>query len=99
MCNREAPSVEEATQRWAGKVGFVGVAWQGSEAAMQKFIDKHGLTFPQINDDMATVYGHFDVPAQPAWVFIDASGAASQVLGAMEPSDLDAALTGIAPQE
>lgn len=64
---------------------------------MQKFIDKHGLSFPQINDDPATVFGHFDVPAQPAWVFIDASGTGSQVLGAIEDSQLDSMLTGIAP--
>ena len=64
---------------------------------MQKFIDKYGLTSQQINDDPATVFAHFDVPAQPAWVFIDASGASSQVLGAVEDSQLDSILTTIAP--
>lgn len=62
---------------------------------MQKFIDKHGLTFPQISDDPATVFRHFDVPAQPAWVFIDASGTGSQALGALEDSQLDAMLSTI----
>lgn len=95
MCNAEAPSVEEATRRWAGKVTIIGVAWQGSEAAMQKFIDKHGLTFPQVNDDSATVFAHFDVPGQPAWVFIDAAGKGSQVLGALEEAQLDDILASI----
>ncbi len=78
---------------------FVGVAWQGSEAAMQQFIDKYGLTFPQVDDDSAVVFAHFDVPAQPAWVFVDAAGTAGQVLGALEDAQLDEILATIAPQE
>lgn len=73
------------------------MAWQGNDASMQKFMDMHGLTFAQVNDDPAMVFGHFDVPAQPAWVFIDASGTGSQVLGAIGDSELDSILTTIAP--
>jgi peroxiredoxin len=91
-CNHEAPSVEAASQRWAGKVQFVGVAWYGDDASFQEFIDRHGLTFPQISDDAGDVYARFDVPAQPAIAIIDAQGEVQVSLGAVDDSTLDAAL-------
>ena len=62
---------------------------------MQKFVTKYGLSFPQVNDGTSDVYAHFEVPAQPAWVFVDPAGQTSQVLGALEESQLDQILAGI----
>jgi peroxiredoxin len=50
------------------------VAWNGSTGEMQDFVSRHGLTFPQIADMDGSVFSHFDVPVQPAWVFIDGAG-------------------------
>jgi hypothetical protein len=94
-CNHEAPSVEAASKRWAGKAQFVGVAWYGDDVSFQGFIDKHGLTFPQISDDPGDVFARFDVPYQPAMAIIDAAGAVDVSLGAVEPSTLDAALEAL----
>ena len=41
---------------------------------MKDFVARHGLNFPQINDADASVFAHFEVPVQPAWVFIDKAG-------------------------
>lgn len=71
---------------------FVGVAWYGDDASFQGFIDKHGLTFPQISDDAGEVYARFDVPVQPAMAIIDAEGVVQVSLGAVDDSTLDAAL-------
>ena len=94
-CNREAPSVEAASQKWNGKVTFVGVAWTGTEAAFQGFIDKHSLTFPQISDNTAGVFNRFEVPAQPALVIVSANGTVQRILGAVEESVLDGILAGL----
>ena len=51
MCNREAPSVEEAAEKFGDSTNFIGVAWTGNDSDFQGFIDEHGLTFPQISDD------------------------------------------------
>ena len=59
---------------------------------MQAFIDKYSLTFPNMNDSTGELFNHFGVPAQPAWVFVSPSGAATTYLGAMDESLLDAAL-------
>jgi peroxiredoxin len=92
-CNHEAPSVEAASQRWAGKVQFIGVAWYGDDASFQAFVDKYQLSFPQINDNPGDVFARFGVPYQPAMVIIDPSGKVNVSLGAVEESTLDAALT------
>lgn len=72
---------------------FVGVAWYGDDASFQGFVDKHGLTFPQISDDPGDVFARFGVPQQPAMALIDAAGAVQVSLGAVEEATLDAALT------
>jgi peroxiredoxin len=79
--------------RWAGKVTFVGVAWTGNDDSFQGFIDKHGLTFPQVSDGDGIVYSRFGVPSQPALVIIDASGEVQQLFGAVDDALLDDILT------
>jgi peroxiredoxin len=96
VCKSEAPSVEAAAQKFSGSVNVVGVAWQGSDESMQGFIDNFGLSFPQVNDDPAVVFDRFEVPGQPAWVFISRDGSIQQLLGAASESKLDELLSGIA---
>lgn len=72
---------------------FVGVAWFGDDAAFQGFIDKHGLTFPQISDDDGEVFSRYGVPGQPALVIIDAAGGTQQLFGAVDEALLNDLLT------
>ena len=92
MCNREAPSVEEAKQRWAGEVEFVGVAWSGSDDEYRDFIDRHGLTFPQLDDSSTEVFRRFGVPTQPATAIVLPDGEVQTILGAASESVLDGIL-------
>jgi len=71
----------------------VGVAWFGSDDAFEGFVDKHGLTFPQVSDDPGDVFARFDVPSQPALVIIDAAGNVQQLFGAVDADLLDDILT------
>ena len=89
MCNREAPSVEAAAEKYAGDVNFVGVAWTGSDDDFQGFIDRYELTFPQISDDPGEVFARFDVAYQPAVVVVKADGSTESIAGAVEPERLD----------
>ena len=89
MCNREAPSVEEAAQRFETSATFVGVAWTGNDASYQAFIDKHGLTFPQISDDRGDVFDRFGVSYQPAFVIVNTDGSTELVAGAVDAELLD----------
>jgi peroxiredoxin len=95
VCNREAASVEAAAQEWAGRISFVGVAWTGDDADFQAFIDKHGLTFPQISDDAAEVFTRFDVASQPALVMVGSNGSIQQLFGAVEEGTLRSILDDV----
>ena len=75
--------------RWAGQVQFVGVAWFGDDDSFQDFIDRHGLTFPQVSDDAGAVFARFEVPAQPAFVLIGPDGSEQQLFGALDEALLD----------
>lgn len=92
----EAPSVEAVHQTFKDSVKVVGVAWSGDEGSYSAFIDRHSLTFPSIDDTGALVYGRYNVPYQPAWVFISRSGEARTVRGALDETSLTATLEGLA---
>ena len=68
---------------------FIGIAWTGTDESFQGFIDKHGLTFPQVSDDRGDVFARFEVPGQPAFVLIEADGTVQQILGAVDSELLD----------
>lgn len=70
-------------------MNFVGVAWTGSEESFQGFVDKHGLTFPQISDDPGEVFARFDVVFQPAMVIVKTDGSIETIAGAVDGPLLD----------
>ena len=55
-------------------VGVYGVAWSGDDGSYRGFIDRHGLTFPVLDDTSADVFRRYGVASQPAWVFVDRAG-------------------------
>jgi peroxiredoxin len=65
------------------------VAWTGSQGEYQEFIDRHGLTFPQISDDQADVFGRFGIPAQPAIAIVSPDGEVETLFGAADEALLD----------
>jgi peroxiredoxin len=67
----------------------VGVAWTGDDDKFQGFIDKHGLTFPQISDDPGIVYNRFGVAYQPAMAIVKTDGSVESVAGAVNGDLLD----------
>lgn len=71
----------------------VGIAWNGNEASFQKFVDKHGITFANAEDLDDTLYAHFGVPGQPAWVFVDSKGNAKRAIGVVPEATLNKVLS------
>ena len=67
----------------------MGVAWTGSDAEFQEFIDRHRLTFPQISDDAADVYRRFGIAAQPALAIIRPDGEVETLFGAADEELVD----------
>lgn len=83
-CNREASSIEAAAQEFGDDVNFVGVAWTGSEAEFQEFVDDHELSFPQVSDDPGVIFERFGVAYQPALVIVGTDGSTELVAGSID---------------
>jgi hypothetical protein len=63
----------------------IGVAWQGNQTEIDEFVQRHGLTFPNVLDADGSIFAGFGVASQPAWVFQDESGSREVVSGALSP--------------
>lgn len=59
-------------------------------------MDKHQLSFAQVNDAGGELFAKFGVSLQPAWAFVDADGATRVEFGAMDDATLDATLESLA---
>jgi len=69
------------------------VAWSSSEDEFQQFVDRYGLTFPQINDEAADVFSRFEVPTQPAFAIIYPDGEVQTLFGSADEALLDSLIT------
>ena len=78
FCNQEAPSVS-AVAAANPAVAFVGISTRSDVADMKGFVAKYGLNFPTINDADGTIWAKFNVPWQPAYVFLRPDGTSSFV--------------------
>jgi hypothetical protein len=74
----------------------VGVAWNGSESAMNDFVAQYGISFPTVVDQEGAVFARFGVPYQPAWTFISRDGTFDTSLGALSDTELADRLSALA---
>ena len=85
----EAPAVTAVHEQYGDRVTFVGVAGRDDAAAMDPFIEEHGLGgFDHVFDEDLELWVAFGVNTQPAFVFIDADGNADVVIGTMGPAGI-----------
>ena len=73
-CKDEAPLLEEASKRWAGKVAFVGIDVKDFRGDARKFLDRYGVTYPNVYDGKGSTIGRYGVTGYPETYFIDADG-------------------------
>ncbi|WP_409365972.1 protein disulfide oxidoreductase [Mycolicibacterium canariasense] len=78
FCNQEAPNVSRVAAANPG-VTFVGVAARSDVAAMQGFVSKYNLGFTNLNDADGSIWARFNVPWQPAYLFVKRDGTSSFV--------------------
>ncbi len=78
FCNQEAPSVAAVSAANPG-VTFAGIATRADNDALQSFVSKYGLNFTNINDADGSIWAKFNVPWQPAYVFLRPDGSSTFV--------------------
>ena len=78
FCNAEAPSVS-AVAAAHPDVSFVGVAARSDVGAMQDFVSKYHLGFPNLHAADGSIWARDQVPWQPAYVFYRPDGSSTFV--------------------
>jgi thiol-disulfide isomerase/thioredoxin len=78
FCNAEASGLSQVAAA-NPKVTFVGIAARSDVAAMQDFVSKYSLNFPNLNDADGSIWARYNVPWQPAYVFYRADGSSTFV--------------------
>ena len=97
FCNAEAPSVSSVAAA-NPKVTFVGIAARSDVAAMQAFVSKYNLNFTNLNDADGSIWARYNVPWQPAYVFLSADGSSTFVnnpTAAMPQQELQERVSGL----
>lgn len=98
FCNQEAPGIS-AVAAANPAVTFVGISTRADVQSMQNFVNRYGLNFTNINDADGSIWAMFNVPWQPAYVFLSPNGSSTFVnnpisaMSQQELSDRVAALT------
>lgn len=64
------------------------MAWNGTDASYLEFIGRHSLTFDNLDDTAALIFGEYEIPSQPAWVFLNQDGILETRLGSMSENTL-----------
>lgn len=91
-CNTEMPHLQSFYEKHQADVEIlaVNVTNKDSEAAVKKFIDKYGLTFPVLLDasgDISAMYGAFTIPTT---IILNRNGEIEQeIIGPMEEELLE----------
>lgn len=74
-CKDEAPLLQEAYERWRDEgVAFVGVDVQDFRGDARDFIERYGVTYPNVYDGKGSLVGRYGVTGYPETFFVDASG-------------------------
>ena len=60
-------------------VTFVGISTRADVGSMQNFVSKYNLNFTNLNDANGSIWAQFNVPWQPAYVFLKADGTSTFV--------------------
>ena len=100
-CRTEAPELQ-AVHRRNPDVHFLGLDTRDSDASARAFVDKYGVTYPNLPDpdgqQVLAFSGSLPPQAIPSTLLIDAQGrVAGRFLGAVTAIELEAALDQLRP--
>ena len=70
------------------------MAWTGSPSDYEAFVDRHGLTFPNLDDSPGEIFGRFGIPGQPAFAIVKPDGSGEVLIGAAGPELIDMIISG-----
>jgi thiol-disulfide isomerase/thioredoxin len=91
-CKREMPALTAASQKYAGKVDFIGINPNDTSEVADAFIAKYNITFPTFLDD-GTQLSAAGVATMPSTFFLDSTGnIIERRAGEITAADIDSIL-------
>lgn len=79
-CRIEMPNLQNASEKFADEVAFIGVNQAESAANIVEFRNEFSLTYPLLVDEDRTVNNLYGITSLPTTVFIDATGTVREVI-------------------
>ena len=73
-CQNEMPALQQASERFQGRVKIIGVDLGEGRAVVKRFVDDMGVTFPIPLDSEFAVGERYSVRGLPTTYFIDRNG-------------------------
>jgi len=88
-CKEETPLLQRSWQRWRGRdVVFVGVNAKDFRRDAEGFMERYGVTYPNVYDGKGWTIGRYGVTAFPETYFLDAGGrVVYRIAGEVRESD------------
>jgi thiol-disulfide isomerase/thioredoxin len=97
ICRAEGPDVAAVAAEYAGQVELIGVAGRGDVESMRSFVADTGTgSLVHLVDEDGAVWNRFGVVSQPAFVFVDRSGATDTFAGSLDAAQLRAVVDDLA---
>jgi thiol-disulfide isomerase/thioredoxin len=73
-CVREMPALEAMSQRYRGRVQFVGVTFNDAREAARGLLERAGVTYPAAFDAKSDLAYDYGIRGMPTTVFSDPGG-------------------------
>jgi cytochrome c biogenesis protein CcmG, thiol:disulfide interchange protein DsbE len=87
-CKDEAPLLQEASERWGDRVSFVGIDVKDFRGDARAFVERFGITYPNVYDGKGSTIGRYGVTGYPETYFLDAEGRVRhRIAGPVEDAD------------
>jgi thiol-disulfide isomerase/thioredoxin len=87
-CKKSFPVLEKWHKAYAGKgLVVLGVSVDEDKAAMEAFLKKQGVTFPNVHDAAQKLVAAADAATMPTSIIIDRKGAIHLVHKGFKPAD------------
>jgi cytochrome c biogenesis protein CcmG/thiol:disulfide interchange protein DsbE len=95
-CQEEAPRLDAAARRHAGRVVFLGIDVQDFKSDARVFLRRHDVNYVSVRDAGDDTYTAYGLTGLPETYFVDGEGRiAGHVIGAITTKELDAGIAAI----
>ena len=99
-CEAEVPFMQSLYPDYSDDIEIVAVSLDAGELVIDRFIDKHDLTFPVVHDKQSEVMDLYKVGPIPSTFFIDENGKiVEKVSGALTLDKLEDHFKEIQPKQ